>query len=146
MLTLAGSPAFSSGRLEKRLARVRADNPGVLELTADWMHFVDVREELSAVEQRTLETLLTYGPRAIKRPLSGLVRVVVPRLGTISPWSTKATDIARLSGLDKVKRLERGIVYTLKGDVRDERALRRAIADRMTETVLGAVDDAASLF
>ncbi len=62
-----------------------------------------------------LERLLTYGPReAADAPrVAGAEVIVVPRFGTISPWSSKATDIAKVCGLDAVRRIERGIVWTL---------------------------------
>jgi phosphoribosylformylglycinamidine synthase len=146
MLTLPGSPALSPTRLHKRLRRVMTENPGVTDLAADYVHFVDERAPLGAGARRTLESLLTYGPRVPRRAIKGRTLVVVPRLGTISPWSTKATDIARLCGLEEVRRLERGIVYTVAGPVSNERALRYALSDRMTESVLGGTEDAAPLF
>jgi phosphoribosylformylglycinamidine synthase len=72
--------------------------------------------------------------------------LVVPRLGTVSPWSSKATDIAHSCGLARVKRIERGILYVIVGEVADEAALRRAIHDRMTESILDRTGDAARLF
>ena len=78
--------------------------------------------------------------------MAGRRLLVVPRLGTISPWSSKATDIAHICGLAEVRRIERGIWYTLAGDVADEAALRGALHDRMTESVLEREEDAARLF
>ncbi len=71
----------------------------------------------------------------------------MPRLGTISPWSSKATDIARNCGLAEVLRIERGLAYTLEIEGRAERdALAAPLHDRMTETVLASLDDAEQLF
>ena len=87
-----------------------------------------------------LERLLHYGPRPTSDSAGratvafGRRMLVVPRLGTVSPWSSKATDIAHSCGLAKVKRIERGILYVIVGEVVDEAALRRAIHDRMTES------------
>ena len=72
--------------------------------------------------------------------------LVVPRIGTVSPWSSKATDIAHSCGLTRVRRIERGILYIVVGEVVDEAALRRALHDRMTESMLDHVGDAARLF
>src|SRR5690349_7641873 len=76
--------------------------------------------------------------------------IVVPRFGTISPWSSKATDIAHVCGLDAVARIERGIVWTLatprKLTADELRALAAPLFDRMTETVLLSRDEAAQLF
>jgi phosphoribosylformylglycinamidine synthase len=150
MLEIAGASAFTPTRLEKRLAAVRVRNPGVTELRASFAHFVDVDGALPDDERRVLERLLTYGPRpgaALASPARGARRLlVVPRLGTISPWSSKATDIARICGLVRVRRVERGIWYEVTGDVADEPALRRALHDRMTESVLASSSEAAGLF
>jgi phosphoribosylformylglycinamidine synthase len=146
MLQIPGSPAFSAARLAKRLARVRAQNPGVRDLAAHLVHFVDSAAPLAADERRTLERLLRYGPRAPRVELDGTTFLVVPRLGTISPWSSKATDIARICGLTTVRRIERGIAYTAAGEVGDPSALRGALHDRMTESVLERPEDAARLF
>jgi phosphoribosylformylglycinamidine synthase len=146
MLTLPGSSVCSPARLDKRLRRVRLENPGITDLAADYVHFVYEREPLGEMAQRTLAHLLTYGPRASRKSIEGRAFIVVPRLGTISPWSTKATDIAHRCGLDGVGRLERGIVYTLGGQVANERALRHALSDRMTESVLDRTEDAGALF
>jgi phosphoribosylformylglycinamidine synthase len=147
MLQLAGPPAFSPARLAKRLRSLRARNPGVTDLGAALVHFIDLAEPLAPADRRTLERLLVYGPgEGDARPeisAAGARRiVVVPRLGTISPWSSKATDIAHICGLRAVRRIERGIAYAVAGETRDEAALRGALHDRMTESVLDD-DDAA---
>jgi phosphoribosylformylglycinamidine synthase len=80
----------------------------------------------------------------------GQLFLVVPRIGTQSPWSSKATDIARNCGLSQVRRLERGIAYRvrLKGMLSEKvfEAIRTTLHDRMTETVLVNASDAATLF
>ncbi|MDB4982002.1 MAG: phosphoribosylformylglycinamidine synthase, partial [Myxococcales bacterium] len=149
MLEIAGAAAFTPARLGKRLAGVRAHNPGVTGLAAHFAHFVDLGDDaLADAERGVLERLLTYGPRLEARKTEGGARrlLVVPRLGTISPWSSKATDIARSCGLPKVRRIERGIWYAVAGVVTDEAALRRALHDRMTESVLATSAEAAGLF
>jgi phosphoribosylformylglycinamidine synthase len=149
MLHLPGSAALSAARLAKRLARVQAGNPGVTALAAELVHFVDVADDAPLPDdaRAVLARLCTYGPRQAPRALAGRHLWVVPRLGTISPWSSKATDIARICGLgERVKRLERGIAWTIAGDVSDEAVLRRALHDRMTESVLESIEDARRLF
>ncbi len=148
MLVLPGAPAFTSARLEKRLALLRAGNPGVVGVTAEHVHLVDVEPgaSLDEAERGVLDRLLAYGPKLDRRAIEGARLVVIPRLGTISPWSSKATDIARSAGLTKVRRIERGIVWTIAGEITDPQALRRALHDRMTEAVLDRVEDAAALF
>src|SRR5688572_25038724 len=146
MLFVAGSPAFSTARLSKRLQRVRRSNPGVTDLAANFIHFVDVLTVLDPGELQIVNRLLTYGPRGVQRHLDGEDFLVVPRIGTTSPWSSKASDIARICGLVNVRRIERGISYTTAGEVRDRAALHAALHDRMTESVLERPQQAARLF
>jgi phosphoribosylformylglycinamidine synthase len=146
MLVLHGAPAFSSGRMAKRLARLQAGNPGVTDAVAEHVHFADVDGELTSGQREVLARLLTYGPRVARRTLDGRRLWVVPRLGTISPWSSKATDIAHVCGLGRVRRVERGIAWVVAGEIRDDAALLAALHDRMTEAVLAREDDAAKLF
>ena len=131
-LVLRGAPAFTPARLAKRLKKIQTTNPAIHELGAEFVHFADLAEPLAEGEARVLDRLLRYGPRVEARTLAGRRLLVVPRIGTISPWSSKATDVAHNCGLDKVRRIERGIWYTLAGEVGSEAALRRAIHDRMT--------------
>ncbi|HEX2566368.1 MAG TPA: phosphoribosylformylglycinamidine synthase, partial [Burkholderiales bacterium] len=90
--------------------------------------------------------LLTYGPTRRSDTRPGRLFLVVPRFGTISPWSSKATDIARNCGLDGIRRIERGTLYRVGGKGLDAAALAPLLHDRMTETVLASPDDAARLF
>src|SRR4051812_42790020 len=102
MLEIAGAPAFTAARLEKRLAAVRRANPGVRAIAASFTHLVDLDGDLDDPARGVLERLLQYGPRMAARPPEAQPQVrllVVPRIGTISPWSSKATDIARICGL-----------------------------------------------
>jgi phosphoribosylformylglycinamidine synthase len=157
MFLLEGPVALSAARAERRLHQLRGANPGVTAIAARYLHFVDLQPgaTLTAAEQEVLAHLLHYGPRAADlSPPSGPAAdgsaaqelIVVPRLGTISPWSSKATDIAHTSGLHAVARLERGVRYRVAGAVIDGGALARALCDRMTEAVLPRAADAAALF
>jgi phosphoribosylformylglycinamidine synthase len=146
MLVVPGAPAFTSARTAKVLARVRASNAGVTAVAARHVHLADVERELTADERALLDRLLTYGPRQAPVAVVGARLLVVPRIGTISPWSSKATDIARICGLAAVRRLERGVEWTIAGTVTDAAALRAALHDRMTEAVLERTSDAAALF
>src|SRR5262245_20331379 len=115
MLELAGAQAVSDFRIAKLRPALEALHPGITSISARFVHFVDVERDLDAAERALLERLLTYGPReaAGAGRVAGAQLVVVPRFGTISPWSSKATDIAHVCGLAAVKRIERGIVWTL---------------------------------
>src|SRR6185503_14292782 len=97
---------------------------------------------LEARERETLEALLDDGT-AMLEGAKGAVFIVVPRLGTLSPWSSKATDIARNCGLAAVRRIERGMVYYLDSNAP---ALAGTLHDRMTQTVLRSFEEAPRLF
>ncbi|XKE44853.1 phosphoribosylformylglycinamidine synthase [Halomonas organivorans] len=152
MLELRGAPALSAFRHAKLLDALHAAAPQVEALTADYVHFVDHEEALTDEEHRLLERLLDYGPvrQAEEAASEGRLFLVVPRIGTQSPWSSKATDIAHNCGLSKVRRLERGIAYRVRfaGALSEEafEAVTAALHDRMTETVLFDASDAARLF
>jgi phosphoribosylformylglycinamidine synthase len=143
MLILPGPAVFSSSRLSRRLARVRDRNPRVTALSAAFVHLVD--GDATAAGQDALASLLDYGEPAPPAP-EGRRFWTVPRLGTVSPWSSKATDIARVCGLGWVRRIERGIAWTVVGDLDDGDALASALHDRMTESFLASIEEAAALF
>ncbi|HEX9301476.1 MAG TPA: phosphoribosylformylglycinamidine synthase, partial [Casimicrobiaceae bacterium] len=154
LLTLRGRNALSPFRvikLKAALAAARPDHP-IERISATYWHFVEAERELTAAERATLTRLLTYGPHDEAAPDDGAFLLVVPRPGTISPWSSKATDIARNCGLAPVKRIERGVGYQIatRGALPlpdgERKALLPLLHDRMTESVFGALDDARALF
>src|SRR5512147_196043 len=105
MLQIQGAPALSSFRIAKLLTVLAAREPAVTGLDSRFVHFVDVDRPLTAAETGILERLLTYGPRMEEAAESaGEDVIVVPREGTISSWSSKATDIAHVCGLDAIRR------------------------------------------
>jgi len=141
ILQLRGPRALSEFRLAKLVASLQKIDPGVRSVAAGHHHFVETTDELSPAERARLERLLAYGTPA--EDGKGELYLVVPRIGTLSPWSSKATDIARNCGLGKVKRIERGTAYRIAGAGKD---LSAALHDRMTETVLRSLDEASRLF
>lgn len=146
MLICPGAVAYSSARLGERLATVQVANPGVSQIQAAFVHFVDVDGELDTNARAVLDRLLQYGPTHAAAQVDGLGLWVTPRLGTISPWSTKATDIAHICGLTRVRRIERGVAWTVAGTIADADALRADLHDRMTEMVIESLDDSVKLF
>ena len=94
MQVFIGSPALSQFRLEKRLLEVQQLVPAVTALNSHFVHFVDVTSDLNEAEAVVLLKLLTYGPSIDETPAVGELFLVTPRTGTISPWSSKASDIA----------------------------------------------------
>ncbi|HXK56671.1 MAG TPA: phosphoribosylformylglycinamidine synthase, partial [Gammaproteobacteria bacterium] len=150
MLILRGAPAFSDFRikkLERRLEQATGVRVGVY---AEYLYFADLEAALDTPELRILEQVLKHGPRMVEHQPEGLLVLVVPRPGTISPWSSKATDIARHCGLGKIRRLERGVAHYLSyADTPNDDRIRKLVAlmhDRMTEAVLYDTEGADCLF
>ncbi len=146
ILKLRGSPALSAFRLEKLHARLAEIAPGARIAGAEFWHFVETAHALDARERAVLGQLLVYGEPVRPAPPPGELYLVVPRIGTISPWSSKATDIARQCGLPAVQRIERGIAYYAAGAGAERGEIAARLHDRMTETVLDTLDQAEQLF
>jgi phosphoribosylformylglycinamidine synthase len=147
ILKLRGSRAVSAFRLEKLNSRLEALRAPIRAVAADYWHFVEIELPLDARGNEVLGRLLQYGDTAPEP--KGQLLLIVPRPGTISPWSSKATDIAQRCGLAAVRRIERGTAWFVSGD-RALGANRRQILelfhDRMTEVVLESLDEAENLF
>jgi len=147
MLILFGSAMLSEFNKKKLIQRLHAMHIKVADIHARYVHFIDTSKPLSEAEQATLNSLLTYGPKHSHEDCYALNMVVSPRAGTISPWSTKATNIANNCGLSQIKRIERGIQYSFDGaDDTQADLIASAIHDRMTEMVLADVNTASALF
>ena len=143
ILQLRGARALSQFRLAKLLASLQKVAPGVRGVAAEYRHFVDCERAPGAAERAVLERLLGYGDAP--EQARGIEVLVVPRLGTLSPWSSKATDIARNCGLSAVRRIERGTLFHIEGAAEPAR-IAPLLHDRMTETLLGSTGEAAKLF
>lgn len=152
MLLLRGSPALSAFRLQKIQAALQEQGVALTRFSAAFIHLVDLDGPLSDEGRALLERLLHYGEGPADTLAQGQQMVVLPRFGTISPWSSKATDIAQHCGLRSVRRIERGIVYTLLSPdglpfAADLLGLcARRLHDPMTETVVLDLAQAEGLF
>ncbi|MEP6997021.1 MAG: phosphoribosylformylglycinamidine synthase [Betaproteobacteria bacterium] len=150
LLSLRGRNALSSFRVAKLLSSLTGTR--VAAVAAVYWHFVRTADALSPAERATLDRLLTYGPRDADKDVAGELLLVLPRPGTISPWASKATDIAHNCGLGAVERIERGVAYRIATRDRapltdaDRATLLPLLHDRMTEAVFPALADAARLF
>lgn len=148
LLLLRGAPAFSAFRLQRLKDRLAASVPAVTGLAADFWHFVELEGPLADDGRGRLAQLLGE-VAADELPERELI-LVTPRIGTISPWSSKATDIARNTGIAGVKRIERGIAYRVSARGNLDAATRQQVVallhDRMTESVLDGFDHVAALF
>ncbi len=151
MLVLRGSPALSTFRIDKIERRLNEALGQPVRVQAELAHFAALSEDLTTSERNLLNRLLQYGASQPANEPSGELILVVPRPGTISPWSTKATEIARRCGLHKVERLERGTAFYLSPDPMPQghdwrRSAAALLHDRMTQTALFDLADAGRLF
>ncbi|GGE76194.1 phosphoribosylformylglycinamidine synthase [Massilia psychrophila] len=163
MLILPGSNALSAFRSQRLLDQLQAAVPNVAAVQARFVHFIDASAPLTPDDSARLEAMLTYGEPAHGQASSGATEqfFVIPRFGTISPWASKATDIARNCGMAHIHRIERGIAFTLtlktgllgtsigaakKLPELEVDAVAALLHDRMTESVLRSADQAALLF
>src|SRR5471030_1879279 len=149
MEILRGSPALSAFRINKLLSRCQDARLPVSDVYAEYVHFADVSAPLSSDEQTKLQRLLKYGPSLAEHAPTGRLLLVTPRPGTISPWSSKATDIAHNCGLSQVLRLERGLAFYVQAPQLTDAQwaqLGALLHDRMMETLFGKLEDASALF
>jgi phosphoribosylformylglycinamidine synthase len=138
MLELIGNNALSEFRKQRLLKNISGKVSNIADIKAEYIHFVDVDGKLSASDMATLEQILAYGPHTETVENIGHKILVVPRASSISPWSSKATDIAQHCGLKKINRLERGVAYYIQGELSEQALIIVAelLHDRMTERVL----------
>ncbi|QWD78978.1 phosphoribosylformylglycinamidine synthase [Polynucleobacter sp. MWH-Spelu-300-X4] len=154
-LSLPGAEALSQFRQQRLLSSLQAQGVELTQIQAQYVHFVWSATAVSDSHLDVLKGLLNYGDPFVLNEAKGLFAgkfksaIVAPRLGTISPWASKATDIAHHCGLD-VLRIERGVQFfwvskkTLSFD--QEQIILAAIHDRMTEITLPEVGTAADLY
>ena len=156
MLILPGANALSAFRIQRLLAQLKAFEPAITGVSGRYLHFVDSTAELSEDDTQRLMAMLTYG-EPFEGQTEGEPFIVLPRFGTISPWASKATDIAHNCGMAHIYRIERGVAYAvqLKSgllgktkplDKNKAQAVAALLHDRMTETVIRTPDQAQALF
>ena len=150
MLILRGAPALSHFRKAKLLTTLQQQVSAINGVYAEYMHLVELHEPLSAIDQTKLENILQYGPNVAKEDPQGQILFVTPRIGTISPWSSKATDIAVNCGLNAVARLERGTAFYIQADreltANELLSVTALVHDRMVEQIFSTLDAASVLF
>ncbi|MDP3679112.1 MAG: phosphoribosylformylglycinamidine synthase, partial [Methylotenera sp.] len=153
MISLRGSAALSPFRVEKIQNKLNDICPNIGHLYAEFWHFAWVDNAAITAEQASkLNQILTYGPSLQAEDPLGELILVLPRVGTISPWASRATDIVQHCGLPEIARVERGIAYyvqTKNGQAltaAERQQLLPLIHDRMTESVFSQLQDAAKLY
>ena len=109
--TFRGSPALSEFRIQGLMQKFQQNQLPVKSVYAEYLHFVELNRPLVSEQEAKLKALLHYGPTLAEHDAKGETFIVIPRVGTISSWSSKATDIAHNCGLSEVERIERGLAY-----------------------------------
>ena len=147
MLILPGAVAWSAFRRRSLLQQLQHSVPQIRDIEARYMYLV-AGEALEPTALARLQQLLGSDPTQQEEP--GQRLVVIPRVGTVSPWSSKATDIAHLCGLQQIKRIERATAYylQLESPLSPEQQAKAAsyLHDRMTEQVAEAWSETEALF
>jgi len=151
ILRLRGRSALSPFRSARLLRDARERVPRIDSVGAEYWHLVRVARPLDMNERSRLERILAYGPAYAPVTEGGHMFVVVPRLGTLSPWSSKARDILGQCAMDAVERIERALVlyFHAEGKALSDTeliSLAPVIHDRMTQTVLPNIEAADALF
>jgi phosphoribosylformylglycinamidine synthase len=150
MMILSGAPSLSAFRREKLLTKLRESDASIQSVCAEYVHFAEINKPLTPAETTTLQALLTYGPSEQEVDTGGQLILVAPRPGTISPWSSKATDIAHNCGLKTVVRLERGTAYYIEASAplsqQQLSLVGELLSDRMVESVFEELSQASALF
>lgn len=156
MICLRGSAALSQFRIVKTQDKLDSLGLNIKHLYAEFWHFAwmdnGTDSNLSIAKKNTLEQILTYGPTLQQEGPQGDFFLVLPRVGTISPWASRATDIVQHCGLPEIQRVERGVAfYTRTEDGHtlteiERQQLLPLIHDRMTEMVFANFSDAEKLY
>ncbi|HET7922129.1 MAG TPA: phosphoribosylformylglycinamidine synthase [Gammaproteobacteria bacterium] len=151
MLQFRGGPALSPFRIRKLLATLRERLPSVAAIAAEYRYFIDAESRLGEQERALLARLLEDGVSPAASTPPGRLVLCVPRLGTVSPWASKATDIAQVCGLSGIRLIERGIAWYIEvhGGEPDRDALNLlapSLHDRMIHSLLFDATEAEQLF
>ena len=152
IIHIAGGPAYSKFRKEKLLEKLQTVNPQIKDIHSEYLHIVWCEKKIAASEKDTLEKILHYGPKAQVLDFKDNSIITIPRPGTISPWASRATDIANHCGLHDIKRIERAVAVYIElknGALLSEdqkKVLALYLHDRMTEVSIFNLDDAKALF
>ncbi len=152
IIHIAGGPAYSKFRKEKLLEKLQTVNPQIKDIHSEYLHIVWCEKKIAASEKDTLEKILHYGPKAQVLDFKDNAIITIPRPGTISPWASRATDIANHCGLYDIKRIERAVAVYIElknGALLSEdqkKVLALYLHDRMTEVSIFNLDDAKALF
>ena len=149
MIVKEGPASHSPFKLESLLRRLQSIDQNIDDLGARFIHLIDSKNDPDEEQDRILDSILEYGPDWPFGTDEGFKVFTLPRFGTTSPWSSKATDIAKVCGLTSIEKIERGVVFTLALKDKDSAPNKEAIEmlyDRMTEVVITDLKQAKEIF
>ena len=149
MIVKEGPASHSPFKLESLLRRLQSIDQNIDDLGARFIHLIDSKNDPDEEQDRILDSILEYGPDWPFGTDEGFKVFTLPRFGTTSPWSSKATDIAKVCGLTSIEKIERGVVFTLALKDKDSAPSKEVIEmlyDRMTEVVITDLKQAKEIF
>ena len=149
MIVKEGPASHSPFKLESLLRRLQSIDQNIDDLGARFIHLIDSKNDPDEEQDRILDSILEYGPDWPFGTDEGFKVFTLPRFGTTSPWSSKATDIAKVCGLTSIEKIERGVVFTLALKDKDSAPSKEAIEmlyDRMTEVIITDLKQAKEIF
>ena len=149
MIVKEGPASHSPFKLESLLRRLQSIDQNIDDLGARFIHLIDSKNDPDEEQDRILDSILEYGPDWPFGTDEGFKVFTLPRFGTTSPWSSKATDIAKVCGLTSIEKIERGVIFTLALKDKDSAPSKEAIEmlyDRMTEVVITDLNQAKEIF
>ena len=149
MIVKEGPASHSPFKLESLLRRLQSIDQNIDDLGARFIHLIDSKNDPDEEQDRILDSILEYGPDWPFGTDEGFKVFTLPRFGTTSPWSSKATDIAKVCGLTFIEKIERGVIFTLALKDKDSAPSKEAIEmlyDRMTEVVITDLKQAKEIF
>ena len=150
-VALKGQQGLSEFRLKALVELIKRDFPDINSINCEDFFFCSLSEESKELRIQTEDRLSKIlKAQVVKKELEADQFILIPRIGTISPWSSKATDILSNAGLKPLKRIEKGLCFSLdiQSDLKEKSIIEigQKIYDRMTQTVITTVADAEKLF
>ncbi len=146
MQVVSGSRVFSPFSHARLLDQLKSCQSTITDFHASYYHFIDFEQTLDALQANRLQLLLQYGEQSPIHSNQANEVWVIPRIGTISPWSSKATEIIQRCGLNAIRRVERGICYHIECvggqtlDLQQESEMTSLLYDRMTQSLVSQND------
>ena len=138
----SGIQALRKFKVKSLNERIQSLIPDINLIGTEYIHFIESDLELSPSNKKILDKLLNYAPKVDLKKSKNII-TISPRIGTISPWSSKASDICQLCGLSIISRLERGINYHFdrKTSAKELDIILELVMDKMTESRLQNIND-----